>query len=145
MLKRVKHKRHETPPPPPTKGAALRSQTTLKHSEDGEQTFKDEKWHLYCTPHPPRTTSKVMAGYSQVLFPRSAADFALFVEEVEHAPQDGQQQDDDDDDGDDNAFAPWGEEKHRDTTPSSYNGSVFLGVRQTGEVGGSGAVQQAAC
>lgn len=45
--------------------------------------------------------------YSQVLLARSPTDFALFVEEVEHTPQDGQQQDADDDDCDDSTVAPW--------------------------------------
>lgn len=34
----------------------------------------------------------------QVLFSGPAADLSLFVEEVEHTPQNGQQQDADDDD-----------------------------------------------
>lgn len=50
-------------------------------------------------------------GYSQVLFARSPTDFALFVEEVENTPQDGQQQDADDDDCNDDTFALWGEEE----------------------------------
>lgn len=45
--------------------------------------------------------------YSQVLFAGSATDFALFVEEVKHTPQDGQQQDADDDDCNDDAIALW--------------------------------------
>lgn len=45
--------------------------------------------------------------YSQVLLARPAAELALFVEEVEHTTQDGQQQDADYDDCNDNTTALW--------------------------------------
>lgn len=57
---------------------------------------------------PARGAEAAVGGYSQVLFARSPTDFALFVEEVEHTPQDGQQQDADDDDCNDDTFALWG-------------------------------------
>lgn len=49
----------------------------------------------------------ILAGllFGQVLLAGSATDLALFVEEVEHTPQDGQQQDADDEDRNDNTTA----------------------------------------
>lgn len=41
----------------------------------------------------------------EVLLAGPPTDLSLFVQEVEHAAQDGEQQDADDDDGDDDAFA----------------------------------------
>ena len=45
--------------------------------------------------------------YLQLLFARSAADLALFVEKIEYAAQDCQKQDADDDDCDDDSIARW--------------------------------------
>lgn len=50
---------------------------------------------------------KWLSLYLQVLLAGSATDLALFVEEVEHTPQYGQQQDADDDDCNDNTTALW--------------------------------------
>lgn len=50
---------------------------------------------------------KRLSLHSQVLLAGSATDLALFVEVVEHTPQDGQQQDEDNDDCNDNPIALW--------------------------------------
>lgn len=50
---------------------------------------------------------KLLSLHLQVLLSRSATDLSLFVEEVEHTPQDGQQQNADNDDSNDDTIALW--------------------------------------
>lgn len=58
----------------------------------------------------------------QVLLPRSTTDLSLFVEEVEHAAEDGQQQDTDDDNcNDDTAALWWGRNTSTGTGLLEYN------------------------
>lgn len=56
----------------------------------------------------------------QILLARSPTDFALFVEEVEHTPQNGQQQDADDEDCDDDATALWWGKEHKLQTALAF-------------------------
>lgn len=60
-------------------------------------------------------THRVPRVHLHVFLASSATDLALFVEEVEHGPQDGQQQDADDDDCNDDTAALWWRRQHTTT------------------------------
>lgn len=62
---------------------------------------------LYILKHIIFLYIKSLLLHSQVFLAGSPAELALFVEEVEHAPQDGQQQDADDDGCNDDTVALW--------------------------------------
>lgn len=98
---------------------------------------KNPRGGFYCSG----AAEELEERYSQVLFAGSTTDFALFVEEVEHAPQDGQQQDADDDDGDDDAFALWRRRSTR--TRPSFNSATPAQTRRGTGAGASVCGRQA--
>lgn len=75
------------------------------------------------------------------MFTRSATDLALFVEEVEYTPQDGQQQDADNNDGNDNTTALWWRRSTRMTTALLAVTALLTSERASSRIG-SGKPQQ---